>query len=191
MKIYTKTGDDGLTSLLGGERFAKDDIRVDAYGAVDSLNSHIGYLRTLLQNESSKFRDLDLFLEKIQTWAFSLGAVLASAPEDRAKYKISEVSSSWVHEVEQWIDKQQSELTPLKNFILPGGTKSQSGSYFHIVRCECRLVERKISKLRNTHPDWISATPLILINRLSDFFFTSARWTLYTLGHEETLWKNS
>jgi cob(I)alamin adenosyltransferase len=179
MKIYTKTGDKGQTSLLGGTRLLKSDDRINAYGTVDELNSHIGLLRD--QEVNSNRKDL---LKEIQDRLFTIGSLLASDPE-KSKMKVPDLHEDDVKLLEKKIDEMEAELMPLKEFILPGG--HQSVSFCHIARCVCRRAERLIVSLQQKEfvPDLI----VIYLNRLSDYLFVLSRLMCKELGAEEVTWK--
>ena len=177
-KIYTKTGDQGETSLLGGIRVSKSHIRIEAYGTVDELNAHIGLIRdqTIPRHEQE-------FLLEIQDRLFTIGSLLASAPD--AKAKIPELTHGDVSRLEMEMDKMDKELTPLKNFILPGGHPVVS--YCHIARCVCRRAERAIVAL--SMQEAVNELIIIYMNRLSDYLFMLSRWISRFYTAPETPWK--
>lgn len=179
MKIYTKTGDRGQTSLLSGGRVSKSDIRIEAYGTVDELNSYLGLVR---DQEVNKVRTE--LLEEIQEKLFVIGAILA-AGKDPEKMKLPQVLDEDVEKLETAIDIMEGELSPLKNFILPGGHPSVS--YAHITRCICRRAERLVIALHEQHP--VNNIIIIYLNRLSDYLFVLARKMSHELGIEEHVWK--
>jgi cob(I)alamin adenosyltransferase len=166
MKIYTRTGDKGETGLLGGTRVPKNDLRIEAYGTVDELNSHIGMLRDL-----SAPHHASLMLS-IQNTLFAIGSRLASSSEDEAqKFKIPQVSDPEIASLEQAMDAMDAELEPMRNFILPGGHPSISQA--HICRTVCRRAERRVIDLADT-----TDLPEVIVrylNRLSDLLFMLAR----------------
>jgi len=176
-KIYTKTGDKGQTSLYGGRRLPKSHIRIDAYGTIDELNSHIGLIRDQLTDDS--LRDL---LKNIQDRLFTIGANLASDPEK--EMKVPDILMSDVELLEKAIDEMNQTLPALKNFILPGGHTTVS--YCHIARCVCRRAERIIVALQQVEP--VEEIVLIYINRLSDYLFVLGRKLSMDLGAEEVAW---
>ncbi|MES1226310.1 MAG: cob(I)yrinic acid a,c-diamide adenosyltransferase, partial [Bacteroidota bacterium] len=135
MKIYTKTGDKGSTSLIGGTKVPKSHLRIEAYGTVDELNSCIGLCRDLLKNKKSR-----KILLEIQDRLFTIGSSLACDPEKETKMKIPDLQESDVELLEKEIDKMNEELPAMKNFILPGGHRTVSA--LHIARCVCRRAER-------------------------------------------------
>jgi cob(I)alamin adenosyltransferase len=164
-KIYTKTGDSGETSLFGGKRLLKSHIRIEAYGTIDELNSHTGLLRDLLHAE-----DMKMDLLEIQDRLFTIGSHLATSPEK--KMNLPQFSPEDVLYLENAIDRMDAQLEPLKTFILPGGHIAVSQA--HVCRCVCRRGERAIVHLQTEE----LVDPLIVtyINRLSDYFFTLARY---------------
>ncbi len=176
-RIYTKTGDDGSTGLFGGGRRSKADLRIEAYGTVDELNAHIGLLTAWSPAEEH------VALRQIQNELFILGSILATAPGKRPG-KMPSLSPEAVSRLEKQIDEMESHLSPLKNFILPGG--SQSVSQAHIVRCVCRRAERLCVALASEE----EVAPLVLpyLNRLSDFFFVYARHLARLEGRGEVVW---
>jgi cob(I)alamin adenosyltransferase len=179
MKIYTRTGDDGTTSLFGGKRVSKSDVRIESYGTVDELNSFIGLVRDQEVNHKRKET-----LVAIQDRLFVIGSMLAVEPGN-TKVKIPTITAEDVAFLEQEIDQMEDQLTPLRNFILPGGHPSVS--YCHIARTVCRKAERTVIAL-STQDD---VNPLLInyLNRLSDFLFVLARMNAKELGAEETPWK--
>jgi len=179
MKIYTKKGDTGMTSLLGGARVEKHHDRIEAYGTVDELNSYIGLIR---DQEISDLYKTSLI--KIQNDLFTIGSVLASDPE-KSKVKIPEISDEDIELLEGEIDEWTAALPEMRSFILPGGHPIVS--HIHIARCVCRRAERATNKLeRGTEP---SALALKYLNRLSDYLFTLSRKVSADLSAEEIPWK--
>jgi cob(I)alamin adenosyltransferase len=180
MKIYTRTGDKGKTSLLGGERVAKDSLRIEAYGTVDELNSHIGLLRDLEEGR------LDKVLVPIQETLFGLGSRLASATAEQAnKFNVPAITESDIEFLENEMDRMDAELPEMRNFILPGGLVASSQA--HVCRTVCRRAERRVVDLASQE-----AVPEILVrylNRLSDHLFVLARSIAHTHGAPETPWK--
>ncbi|KGR92450.1 ATP:cob(I)alamin adenosyltransferase [Ureibacillus massiliensis 4400831 = CIP 108448 = CCUG 49529] len=172
MKLYTKTGDKGKTSLMGG-RVNKDDLRVEAYGTIDELNSFIGKAMTEL--DANLFKDILEDLETIQHELFDCGGDLANVMKER-KYKLQEAS---IEVLEKRIDALTEEVPPLKRFILPGGT--QAAATLHIARTVCRRAERRVVTLMNAVEDVPSIVQKYL-NRLSDYFFAVARAVNYRLN---------
>ncbi|WP_421751527.1 cob(I)yrinic acid a,c-diamide adenosyltransferase [Croceimicrobium sp.] len=179
MKIYTKTGDKGQTSLVSGERVAKNHARIEAYGTVDELNACIAVMK-----DSAKFKDFNPDIENIQSTLFSIGSHLSAT--EKNKYPLPEIKESLIQKLEQDMDTMNLELEQLRSFIIPGG--DLSASYAHVARTICRRAERRVIDLELQE---ISMHPVILpfLNRLSDYLFTLARY--YTLKHNgvETKWK--
>jgi cob(I)alamin adenosyltransferase len=166
MKIYTKTGDDGTTALFGGERVHKNSLRVECYGTVDELNSIIGLAQTEISATS-----VNELLQIIQNQLFSLGGELAT-PESKIEINKMLLSKDTVLLLENSIDKYEEKLEPLKQFILPGGTKG--ASLLHLARSVCRRAERLVTSLAENEK--ISDLILVYINRLSDLLFVLARY---------------
>ncbi|PSL03929.1 cob(I)yrinic acid a,c-diamide adenosyltransferase [Cecembia rubra] len=179
MKIYTKTGDTGKTSLLGGSRVSKADLRIDAYGTVDELNSYIGLLRD--QEINQKREGL---LKEIQDRLFTIGAALATEP-GKEKVKRPDLHNEDLELLEKEIDAMESQLPPLRHFILPGG--HQVVSFCHIARTVCRRTERcVIDLIEIEHVDEII---IKYLNRLSDYLFVLGRLVAQELKVEEVTWK--
>lgn len=177
MKIYTKTGDAGMTSLYGGKRVSKDDIRIEAYGTVDELNSHIGLLISSLPNDDQKE-----LLTEIQKRLFTIGSILASDPSK--DLKTPDLLDSDVELLEMAMDNMDAQLEPLKTFILPGGSVSNSTA--HICRTIARRAERRIITLAEVST--LNAIVVKYLNRLSDYFFILSRKIAHDLGHDEVPW---
>jgi cob(I)alamin adenosyltransferase len=182
MKIYTKTGDKGKTSLIGGTRVWKNDARLEAYGTIDELNAFIGVLIT-----SKLPADVQEFLIGIQHQLFTIGSFLAT---DRSKTEIK--SASVIHEadvqaLEQEIDRLNESLPPIRKFILPGG--SHAGSVAHVCRAITRRAERKILHLVQTGFE-IDALLLQYVNRLSDYLFVLSRYLTVSEGNKEIFWES-
>ncbi len=179
MKIYTKTGDAGETSLFGGKRVLKSDLRIDAYGTVDELNSWIGLIAD--QDEQNLRKS---FLREIQDRLFTIGSELAADPE-KPKLKKPDLHESDVQLLEQAMDQMDEELPEMRNFILPGG--NLKASQIHIARCVCRRAERLVVALHTEQ----AVAPLVLLylNRLSDYLFVLSRKVAKELNSEEIAWK--
>ena len=175
MKVYTKKGDQGKTSLIGGKRVDKDHIRIEAYGTVDELNSHIGLVRDLLQEKHVDF------LISIQNNLFTLGSLLAN---ESSKMKLPELSTKDVLALENEIDRLDKTLPPMRNFVLPGGHVTIST--IHIARCVCRRAERKCITLQREVE--ISGIIIAYLNRLSDYLFVLARKATQDFKVKETPW---
>ncbi len=178
MKVYTKTGDQGKTSLIGGTKVEKSNLRIEAYGNVDELNSFIGLLRD--QDVNSSRQEI---LQFIQDTLFVIGSIMATTP-GYTKFKLPEITDAHILRLENEIDKMDAELPPLKYFILPGG--HQSVSYAHVCRTVCRRTERSIIRIHQEEP----VDPIILkfVNRLSDYFFVLGRKMGAELDAPEINW---
>ncbi len=180
MKIYTKTGDRGETSLFGGERISKKSDRIEAYGTIDELNSFIGLTITEIQNKNIK-----KLLNKIQSQLFHLGSDLATPTTDKAtRLKVKRVPSKYYEDIEKAIDYYDAQLEKLKNFILPGG--SRTAALLHICRTICRRAERKVVALNNRVK--VGGNIIIFLNRLSDLFFVLSRYENKCSGHQDIKW---
>lgn len=183
MKIYTKTGDKGTTKLVDGSCVEKFNPRVEAYGCVDELNSQIGAVRSHL-NGAADFTELNNRLEIIQNQLFSVGSLLATSDTDVFK-KLPSITEKHIMQLEGWIDSYSNDLPPLKNFILPGGDIAAGG--LHICRTSCRRAERRTAEIYASEAHYQDV--LIYLNRLSDLFFTWARWVNLKKNVTETIWK--
>lgn len=171
MKLYTKTGDDGTTALFGGQRVDKDHPRVAAYGVVDELNACLGWIRCVCPQDESPYREWDDFLRKLQSQLFDLGADLATSPGSKHEDKIRRVGEEDIAELEKTIDSIESGNTPMKQFILPGGT--ELAARIHIARTVCRRAERAVVTMR--HQETVPDAIVMFLNRLSDLLFALAR----------------
>ncbi len=180
MKIYTKTGDKGQTALIGGRRVSKADLRLDAYGTVDELNSWIGLVRDQAVNEARKE-----LLKEVQDRLFTIGAELATDPEKAPKRAMPIIISEDVALLEQAMDEMDAELPELRAFVLPGG--HQSVSFCHLARTVCRRAER-ITITLNIESS-VDELVLQYLNRLSDYLFVLSRKMAQELGSEEVAWK--
>ncbi|QHV99847.1 cob(I)yrinic acid a,c-diamide adenosyltransferase [Spirosoma endbachense] len=180
MKIYTKTGDKGQTGLIGGRRVSKADLRIDAYGTVDELNSWIGLVRDQPINTSQK----DL-LKEIQDRLFTVGAELATDPEKAIKRAMPAIIAEDVAALEQAMDSMDAELPELRAFVLPGG--HESVSFCHLARTVCRRAERLVIGLNDESP--VDDLVLQYLNRLSDYLFVLSRKMAQELEAEEVVWK--
>jgi len=180
MKIYTKTGDKGTTALVGGRRVSKGDLKIEAYGTVDELNSWIGLVRDQAINESR--REL---LKEIQDRLFTIGADLASEPEQVRKKPVPSLIDDDITLLENEMDEMDTALTPLRAFVLPGG--NQSVSFAHLARTVCRRAERLVIRLSAEE----EVNPMIVkyLNRLSDYLFVLSRKMTQELGSEEIIWQ--
>ncbi|SRR5690606_5093132 len=181
MKIYTKTGDKGSTSLIGGTKVSKSHMRIEAYGTVDELNSYVGLCRDLLDNEEMRAE-----LQEIQDRLFTIGSSLACDPNKEPLLKIPDLKESDLQFLEQSIDKMNEVLPVMKSFILPGGHPTVS--HFHVARCICRRAERACVRLQAENQE---IEPLIIkyLNRLSDYLFVVARFCGHNLNVAEIPWK--
>ena len=173
MKIYTKTGDKGETSLLGGTRVSKAHQKIEAYGTVDELNSSIGVLRSFTDLESET-------LSEVQHVLFNIGSLLAT--EREVNFELPSIDSSDVERLERSIDQMNEGLEPLRNFILPGGSKA--AGFAHMSRTICRRAERRVVVLEQLDPQIVH-----FLNRLSDYLFVLSRAILKSEGQSEINWK--
>lgn len=178
MKIYTKTGDDGTTSLFSGGRVPKTHLRVEAYGTVDELNSVLGVARAHRPS-----RQTDDYLARVQRQLFHLGADLAT-PLDAKSDWVARMDADTVRWLEERIDEMTAALPPLTNFILPGG--SLAAAQIHVARTVCRRAERLVVALQEH--ETIGDHALIYLNRLSDFLFTLARYENMRAGIPDVMW---
>ncbi len=182
MKIYTKTGDDGTTGLLGNVRVPKDTARIEAFGAVDELNAALGVLLAHLSPTAQRARTN---LTAIQSDLLILGAMLSTPPSDPKRR--AELPPQRVSVLENEIDQMESELAPLKNFILPQGTPG--AAFSHLARAISRRAERRVVAL--AHEERVDKGIIVYLNRLSDFLFVLARWINAQEGGTETVWNYS
>ena len=179
MKIYTKTGDDGTTGLIGGSRVKKYDLRLEAYGTIDELNAAIGVIR------SSKLPDNVVgILNKIQNKLFNIGSLLASDEKGEAFTSNLAITEENIKDLEHAIDEYQEQLPELTHFVLPGG--NFSSAQCHVARTVCRRAERRI--LEFAEHSKVHNEILIYINRLSDFLFVLSRKLAYDNDIEEVVW---
>jgi len=181
LKIYTKTGDKGSTSLIGGTKVPKSDIRIDTYGTVDELNSWIGNINDQLNDSAFK-----LELKEIQDRLFTIGSALATDGEKEPKMKLPDLHDSDIRFLENRIDEMTAVLPPMKSFILPGGHPVVSS--IHIVRCVCRRAERLAVNMQQ-HELFIDEKIIQYLNRLSDYLFMLARYVAHKLNVEEVPWQ--
>lgn len=180
-KIYTKTGDLGKTSLIGGTKVPKSNIRIDAYGTIDELNSFIG-----LTSDQLNLASLKNTLREIQDRLFTIGSSLACDPDKEPKLKIPDLKEADITVLETEIDKMNEELEEMRSFILPGGHTAISTA--HVTRCVCRRAERICVNMQENE---LFVEPLILkyLNRLSDYLFVLARYIGHMLGVQDIPWK--
>lgn len=179
MRIYTKTGDSGTTALFGGERVPKHDPRVQAYGTVDELNAHLGYVRAVLDDPA-----LDRELDRLQNALFDVGADLATPLDATARASLEPLDETDVQELEATIDRFERDLEPLRNFILPGG--HQASAALQVARAVARRAEREVTAL--AQGGTVNATVAVWLNRLSDLLFVVARVVNARHGVSETRW---
>ena len=179
MKIYTKTGDKGQTSLVGGTRVSKTELRIEAYGTVDELNSYVGLVRDQAVNIDRKE-----LLKEIQDRLFTIGSILASEPE-QTKKRIPDLHESDIELLEKAMDEMDTYLEPMRFFILPGG--NQAISFGHVARTVCRRAERVV--LRLSLKSEVNELVIRYLNRLSDYLFVLCRMMAKDLNIEENAWK--
>lgn len=184
MKIYTKTGDEGQTGLLSGDRVPKYSPRVEAYGALDELNSWVGHVRALNLDE-----EVETALAELQPLIHALCSDIAAPfgdkPDDKNVPRVDTKKTEWL---EGEIDRMNTDLPELTHFILPGG--SPPGSALHVARTVCRRAERRLAEL-NDREGGVNPDAYRFVNRLSDYLFTLARWANKRAGREEEPWKGS
>jgi cob(I)alamin adenosyltransferase len=180
MKIYTKTGDKGETGLFGGERVSKESLRISAYGTIDELNSFIGLAITESKDEGVKKN-----LRKIQNQLFVVGSDLATPENEKSnKLNIKRTPPSFYTDIENMIDEYDAQLEELRNFILPGGSKT--AALLHVCRTVCRRAEREVVALKNSVT--IGENIIIFLNRLSDLFFVLSRFENKVSNHPDIIW---
>lgn len=178
MKIYTKTGDDGTTGLIGGVRVKKSDAQIDAYGTVDELNGYLGLIRDSFEHVETQAQ-----LMHIQNQLFVIGSHLATA-EKGSSMSLPELEGNAIEQLEHWMDQMDEVLPALKHFILPGG--HAVSSYAQIARSVCRRAERSVVAMDEANPRY--GKEIKYINRLSDYLFVLARFILQEFGKEEVKW---
>lgn len=181
-KIYTRTGDDGTTGLVAGDRRPKYDLRVEAYGTIDETNAIIGVARL----HTSAMPELDAMLMRIQNDCFDLGADLATPDTgEKPEYEPLRIVDAQVDRIETDIDTLNADLEPLKSFVLPGG--SEAAAHLHVARTVARRAERLIVELSDREDEIVSSAAIRFVNRLSDFLFVAARW-VNNRGRADVLW---
>ncbi len=185
-KIYTRTGDQGETGLVSGNRTLKSDLRIDLYGELDELNSRLGFCGSLLSDEL-ELQPIVHFLHNVQSAIFDLGSNLACEVEHRATYQLPQISDEFVGDIELEIDKLDADLEPLKNFILPGGTALAAS--VHLCRTNARTVERKLIHYHDLSREELPQNSIRFLNRLSDYLFVLARYVNKTKKVEEIPWR--
>jgi cob(I)alamin adenosyltransferase len=184
-RVYTRLGDTGETSLVGGRRVPKDSPRIVAYGTIDELNAAVGLARVFnAEKRGARARWLDDVLRRVQNQLFDLGSELATPP-DAAYEGMFRIGPSEVDALERIMDRCQKDLAPLKSFILPGGGRVHG--FLHLARTICRRAEREILALSRAEP--IGDGPLRYVNRLSDALFVLGRWVGKHGGEKEYLWE--
>lgn len=181
MNIYTRTGDAGQTGVIGG-RVSKDDVRVEAYGTVDELNSHVGV--AIAELEAERFADVRADLLRIQHELFDCGHDLALVRKERREYKVGSAMTGWL---EERIDAYDAETPDITRFILPGGSKASA--LLHVCRTVCRRAERRVVTLAKGHET--NEEVRRYLNRLSDFLFTVARTANFRAGVEDVAYERS
>jgi cob(I)alamin adenosyltransferase len=184
-RIYTRTGDEGQTGLVSGNRVSKGDSRIDLYGELDELNSRLGMVCSLLRREGSE--ELVDFLHEIQSALFDLGSNAACEADLRAQYKLPELKTQLIDKLERSMDEMDKGLPELKSFILPGGTLTASA--IHLCRTCARAVERRMVAYQQDTGEDLPANGLRFLNRLSDYLFVLARKVNQLEGEDEILWK--
>lgn len=186
MRIYTKTGDKGTTSLIGGTKVPKSHLRIESYGTVDELNSFVGLLNDQLALVSPLFEEILPLLREIQDRLFTIGSSLACDPEKEPRLKIPDLKEEDLTALEKEIDRMDTILPPMKSFLLPGGHVAVSTA--HITRCVCRRAERSCVRLQE---EQMYVEPIVIryLNRLSDYLFMLSRYVAHLLNAPETPWK--
>jgi len=184
--IYTKVGDKGETSLLSGTKVFKSDLRLEMYGTLDELNSWLGLIICRLKMNKALIQEEE-FLEMIQNSLFDLGSLLACEKEKQIRFSLTQLPISQVLEMEARIDKIETSVGVLKNFIIPGG--GETASFTHLARTVCRRCERLMVRFEKECKDELPENALIFINRFSDYLFILGRLINKIEGHPEILWK--
>ncbi len=180
-KIYTKTGDKGATSLIGGVRVPKNHIRIEAYGTVDELNSYLGMV-----GDSTQESEIKEWLREVQDRLFTIGSVLATNPDKEVKMKLPDLHDADIEWLEQRIDKMNEVLPEMRSFILPGGNLASSTA--HVARCVCRRAERICVGMMQDE-EYVPELVVKYLNRLSDFLFVLARYISHLNNAEEIPWR--
>jgi cob(I)alamin adenosyltransferase len=185
-RVYTRRGDQGETSLAGGQRVAKDSLRIEAYGDVDELNCFAGAARAVVEEISDRnghVWPLVAILLRVQHELFNLGSILATLPED-VHPKQARITDAEALQLEREMDRMNAELPPLRSFVLPGSGRLNAA--LHVCRAVCRRAERRtvsLARVESVPPEAIR-----YLNRLSDAFFVWSRWVTHVVSEEETLW---
>ncbi len=180
-KIYTKTGDKGATSLIGGVRVPKNHIRIESYGTVDELNSYIGMVSDMVNNN-----EIIEQLREIQDRLFTVGSVLATAPDKNVQMKLPDLHEQDIEWLETNIDKMNEVLPEMRSFILPGGNLASSTC--HVARCVCRRAERLVVGMQEIN-EHVEPIVISYLNRLSDYLFVLCRYIGHLNGASEVPWK--
>jgi cob(I)alamin adenosyltransferase len=186
-RIYTRAGDTGQTRLAGGQRIAKHDTRIDCYGTVDEINCFLGTARVTAEELSHRFEPLLAFaktLKRVQHELFNLGSILATLPAD-VHPKQPTITTAEIDKLEDEIDEANRVLTPLRSFVLPGGSRLEAD--LHICRTVCRRAERLLVSLAASTT--VPPETVGYLNRLSDAFFVWSRWVNHVTGYSESLWE--
>ncbi len=182
LRIYTKTGDAGKTSLIGGTKVFKSDIRIESYGTVDELNSYVGLINDLIQDD----HQANSVLKEIQDRLFTIGSSLACDGDKEPQLKLPDLVDGDISFLEKEIDRMTDQLPVMKSFILPGGHTTVST--IHIVRCICRRAERCCVRMQE-NDEFIDSRIIVYLNRLSDYLFTLARYEGFVLKVAEVPWR--
>ncbi|MEY2938937.1 MAG: hypothetical protein RL062_1526 [Bacteroidota bacterium] len=175
MKVYTKTGDQGTTGILGSKRLKKHDLRIDAYGNVDELNAHIGLLNTTIGTDLHQW---------VQERLFIVGSWLATEPGMEDKINIPKIETKDIELLEKLMDEMEAQMEPIQHFILPGG--SWEAAQAHVIRCVCRRAERSVWALHEVEA--VQQEIPQFLNRLSDYYFVLSRWLLKQQGKSPVFW---
>lgn len=186
-RVYTRTGDKGETGLAGGQRVAKDSLRIEAYGTVDELNATIGVARATAEEaiaSHTKLAELDAILKRVQHELFNVGSILATLPED-VRPRQARITQTEITRLETEIDRMNAGLPALRSFVLPGGCRLNAD--LHVCRTVCRRAERVCVAL--AREERVDAEAIQYLNRLSDALFVWSRWASHTLGVSEILWE--
>jgi cob(I)alamin adenosyltransferase len=180
-RIYTKTGDKGQTSLIGGTRVSKGSLRIETYGTVDELNSYIGWA-----GDFQKDKEVIALIREIQDRLFTIGSSLACDPHKEIKMRLPDLKKEDITLLEKEIDKIDNQVSPLRAFILPGG--NEAISVCHVARCVCRRAERLCVSMEE-QGEFVAPLIIPYLNRLSDYLFMLSRFTAHQLGIEDIPWK--
>jgi cob(I)alamin adenosyltransferase len=184
--VYTKTGDKGHTSLVGGQRVSKGDLRLHVYGELDELNCCVGQLRVLFAERTPGYIEEEQFLLVLQQNLFQLGSLFACEADQRQAFHLPVCTIKDVQDLEQMIDRLDGQLDPLRNFVLPGSGILNAQA--HLCRVICRRLERNMVQYLEVHPEEIPDQALAYINRLSDYFFVLSRYCSHCEKEEEIKW---